>query len=71
MGKRNLNLRTSTSLFKSVKNILILNVAFSKSVQVVIKTACMLIIHSPLHHSSLITTKPGHISMYRQFNSHQ
>ena len=40
LGKRKLNLRTKTSLFKSVKNILVLNVAFSKSVLVLIKNEC-------------------------------
>ena len=36
-GKRKLNLRASTSLFNSLKKILVLNVAFSKSVLVLIK----------------------------------
>ena len=40
LGERKLNLRTSTRLFKSVKNILVLDVAFSKSVLVLIKNEC-------------------------------
>ena len=41
LGKGKLNLRTSTSLFKSVKNILVLNEAFSKNVLVLIKKECI------------------------------
>ena len=44
LGKGKLNLRTSTSLFKSVKNISVLNVAFSKSVLVLIKNWCISLI---------------------------
>ena len=40
LRKRKLNLRTSPSLFKSVQNILVLNVAFSKRVLVLIKNGC-------------------------------
>ena len=43
LGKRKLNLRTKKSLFKSVKNILVLNVAFSKSVLVLIKKMSVLV----------------------------
>ena len=38
---RKLNLRTKKAFFKSVKNISVLNVAFSKSVLVLIKNGCM------------------------------
>ena len=39
-GKGKLNLRTKNAFFKSVKNIFVLNVAFSKSVLVLIKNGC-------------------------------
>ena len=41
LGKGKLNLRTSTRLFKSVKNILVFNEAFSKNVLVLIKKSVL------------------------------
>ena len=37
-----MNLKTKKAFLKSVKNILVLNVAFSKSVLVLIKNACII-----------------------------